>query len=80
MNPAKRPPFQNIWIKSNGTLPDDPRLHQCLLAYASDMSLLDTCLLPHGISWFSGRLISASLDHAMWFTTIPRRRMAPLHA
>jgi acyl-CoA thioesterase II len=67
MNPAKRPPFQNIWIKSNGTLPDDPRLHQCLLAYASDMSLLDTCLLPHGISWFSGRLISASLDHAMWF-------------
>jgi acyl-CoA thioesterase-2 len=38
-----------------------------VLAYASDMTLLDTCLLPHGISWFSGRLQSASLDHAMWF-------------
>ncbi len=63
----KSPPFQHIWTKADGKLPDDPKLHQCILAYASDMALLDTCLLPHGINWNSGKLIMASLDHAMWF-------------
>ena len=67
--PEKRKPFQNIWMKTNGALPDDPKLHQCMLAYASDMSLLDTCLLPHALSWMSGKLMMASLDHAMWFHT-----------
>jgi acyl-CoA thioesterase-2 len=67
LNPAKRPPFQHVWIKADGEIPSALALHQCVLAYASDMTLLDTCLLPHGISWFSGRLQSASLDHAMWF-------------
>ena len=67
MHPAKRPPFQHVWIKASGAIPDALSLHQCVLAYASDMTLLDTCLLPHGVSWFSGRLQSASLDHAMWF-------------
>jgi acyl-CoA thioesterase-2 len=56
-----------VWLKAKGTMPDDLALHQCVLAYASDMTLLDTCLIPHGVSWFSGRLQSASLDHAMWF-------------
>lgn len=69
LNPEKRPPYQNVWLRTNGTLPDDSRLHQCLLAYASDMTLLDTCMLPHGISWHSGKLMSTSLDHAMWFHT-----------
>jgi acyl-CoA thioesterase-2 len=67
LNPAKTAPYQNVWIKAKGEMPDDQALHQCVLAYASDMTLLDTCLLPHGVSWFSGRLQSASLDHAMWF-------------
>lgn len=67
INPAKTPPYQHVWIKANGTMPSDLAMHQCVLAYASDMTLLDTCLLPHGVSWFSGRLQSASLDHAMWF-------------
>jgi acyl-CoA thioesterase II len=67
LNPAKRAPFQNVWIKAKGEMPHALALHQCVLAYASDMTLLDTCLLPHGVSWFSGRLQSASLDHAMWF-------------
>jgi acyl-CoA thioesterase II len=67
LNPAKAPPFQNVWIKAKGDMPADLALHQCVLAYASDMTLLDTCLRPHGVSWFSGRLQSASLDHAMWF-------------
>jgi acyl-CoA thioesterase-2 len=67
LNPKKGPPYQDIWIKAKGQMPDDLAMHQCVLAYASDMSLLDTCLIPHGISWFSGRLQSASIDHAMWF-------------
>jgi acyl-CoA thioesterase-2 len=37
------------------------------MAYASDMTLLDTCIRPHGVSWMQGKLQSASLDHAMWF-------------
>ena len=67
INPKKGAPYQDIWIKAKGEMPNDLAMHQCVLAYASDMSLLDTCLIPHGISWFSGRLQSASIDHAMWF-------------
>ena len=67
INPKKAPPYHDVWLRAKGEMPDDLALHQCVLAYASDMTLLDTCLIPHGISWFSGRLQSASIDHAMWF-------------
>ncbi len=63
----KLPPFQNVWLRANGTLPDDPVLHICILTYASDMSLLDTTLGPHGESFTAGDVFMASLDHAMWF-------------
>ena len=65
--PEKRPPHEMLWIRAIGSLPDDLALHQCLLAYASDMSLLDSGLLPHGIGWFDNKVQMASLDHAMWF-------------
>jgi len=65
--PAKRPPHEMLWIRATGAVPGDLALHQCLLAYASDMSLLDTGLLPHGIGWFDKKVQMASLDHAMWF-------------
>ncbi len=58
---------QNVWIKASQTLPDDPALHQCVLAYASDMTLLDTSLVPHGRNLFDPDLMMASLDHALWF-------------
>jgi acyl-CoA thioesterase-2 len=61
------PPLQRVWIRADGELPDDPVLHTCVLTYASDMTLLDTTLLPHGGSYIEGRLMMASLDHAMWF-------------
>jgi acyl-CoA thioesterase-2 len=61
------PPFQNVWLRADGRLPDDPLLHTIVLTYASDMTLLDTTLLPHGGSWFDPTLFMASLDHAMWF-------------
>lgn len=60
-------PGQRVWIRADGTLPNDPVLHSCILTYASDMTLLDTALLPHGIGWFDGSVQMASLDHAMWF-------------
>ncbi len=66
-SPDKRPPHEMLWIRATGVLPDDLALHQCVLAYASDMSLLDTGLLPHGIGWFDNKVQMASLDHAMWF-------------
>src|SRR6266576_815562 len=47
--------------------PGDPALHVCLMTYSSDMSLLDSVLLGHGLSWLDGRTSGASLDHAMWF-------------
>lgn len=57
----------HVWIRTTGTLPDDPAIHQCVLAYASDMTLLDASLLPHGKSVFQSEIQAASLDHALWF-------------
>ena len=66
-HPEKRPPFQMCWMKSRERLPDDQRLHQCVLAYLSDWSLLDTAMLPHAVSFTQTKMQVASLDHAMWF-------------
>jgi acyl-CoA thioesterase-2 len=62
-----RDPSQQVWMRAAGDLPDDPVLHACIVTYASDMTLLDTTLLPHGITWEDNRAQMASLDHAMWF-------------
>lgn len=60
-------PAQQVWIRATGKLPDDPDIHRSVLAYASDMTLLDTALFPHGRSVFDRDLQAASLDHALWF-------------
>jgi acyl-CoA thioesterase-2 len=56
----------NVWIKATGQLPDDAAIHQCVLAYASDMTLLDTALVPLGRTLFEKDFMGASLDHAIW--------------
>jgi acyl-CoA thioesterase-2 len=56
----------NVWVKTTGPLPDDPAIHQCVLAYTSDMGLLDTALVPHGRTLFEKEFMAASLDHALW--------------
>jgi len=56
-----------VWMRADGVLPADPVLHTCLLTYASDMTLLDASLLPHGTSALDDEIVMASLDHAMWF-------------
>lgn len=63
----KFPPRQHVWVRTTGPLPDDQDVHDCVLAYASDMTLLDTALFAHGRSIFDQDLKGASLDHAMWF-------------
>jgi acyl-CoA thioesterase-2 len=60
------PPYQRVWMKTTGALPDNPVLHACALTYASDMTLLDTALLPHGLD-LEDNVFMATLDHAMWF-------------
>ena len=65
--PQKRPPRQLCWMKSWEALPDDRRLHQCVLAYLSDWTLLDTATQPHAVSFAQDNIQVASLDHAMWF-------------
>jgi acyl-CoA thioesterase-2 len=57
----------HLWIRTSRPLPDDPAIHQCVLAYASDMAVLDAAMIPHGRTLFEKSIMAASLDHAMWF-------------
>jgi len=63
----QRPPMQYIWFRAAGTLPDDPAIHRTVLAYMSDLTLLDTAFVAHGRAIFDAGLQVASLDHALWF-------------
>jgi acyl-CoA thioesterase-2 len=56
-----------VWMRADGTLPDDELLHVCVLTYASDMTLLDSVLVRHGVYWGFDKVLGASLDHALWF-------------
>ena len=67
MNSEPAPPQSHSWMRAVAPLPDDPRVHRAMLAFASDMTLLGTAILPHGLSWARGEVQSASLDHAIWF-------------
>lgn len=60
-------PVARTWFRSVAPLPDDPRIHRAILAYASDMTLLATATLPHTESTIKRELMAASLDHAIWF-------------
>ena len=60
-------PYQRLWIRADGELPDDPLLHAAIVTYASDMSLFDTILAPHDVRWEDVDFMGASLDHCMWF-------------
>jgi acyl-CoA thioesterase-2 len=58
---------QYTWLRATGKIPDDRLIQSAVLAYASDMTLLDTSLYPHGKKVFDNDLQVASLDHSMWF-------------
>ncbi len=65
--PEALPPHRCVWVKADGSLPDELALHRYLLAYASDYAFLTTAMLPHRTSWLSPGMQVASLDHVMWF-------------
>ncbi len=67
LRPTPRAPEQAFWFRANDRLPDDPQVHRCLLAYATDHALLTVALRPHGRSWVLHDTLVASLDHALWF-------------
>jgi acyl-CoA thioesterase-2 len=62
-----REPRSQVWMRADGKLPDDPLLHVCAVAFASDMTLLDSTLVSHGLAMGKDPVMLASLDHAMWF-------------
>ncbi len=62
-----REPRRDVWLRAVAPLPDDERLHRCLLAYVSDYDLLGTALMPHGQFQDRKQVVVASIDHAMWF-------------
>jgi acyl-CoA thioesterase II len=64
---AVRDPDQDTWLRTRGRLPDDPLLHACVVAYASDLTLLGTANLPHPLTDSDSGMMMASLDHVMWF-------------
>jgi acyl-CoA thioesterase-2 len=65
--PAPMAPRKQVWLRASGKIGDDIRQHQVQLAYASDLSFLETALRVHGLTWYDKALQSASLDHAIWF-------------
>ena len=65
--PVKIAPRQSSWFRICAPIGGDPALHRAVLAYASDMTLLGTAMLPHGVNWTTPRMQNASLDHAIWF-------------
>lgn len=67
VNPDKRAPVRNLWIRASGSIGENQLMHRAVLAFASDMGLLSTCMQPHGVSWMTRKMQSASLDHALWF-------------
>lgn len=67
MQPQKLDPKRHVWMRANGTLPDDIRVHKYLLGYASDFSFLTVAGQPHGISYMTPKLQMATIDHSMWF-------------
>ncbi|MGF1690406.1 acyl-CoA thioesterase II [Photobacterium kagoshimensis] len=67
LKPTKTEPKQYLWIKANGDMPDDLRIHQYVLAYASDWGFLVTALQPHGVTLLTPKMQVATIDHSMWF-------------
>lgn len=66
-NPEAREPVKHNWFRVVSPLPDELRMHHCMLAYASDFGLLGTSLHPHSVTFYDRRMQVTSLDHAIWF-------------
>lgn len=67
LDPKQLPAVQNVWFRAVSNVEGPIAIQQCVLSYASDMTLLDTSVRPHGVNWIQGKVQMASLDHALWF-------------
>ncbi|MBL3698772.1 acyl-CoA thioesterase [Leucobacter luti] len=63
---------QGVWLRAFDELPADQRTQQLALAYACDYTILEPTLRELGLHWSSPGLVTASLDHSMWFHTPAR--------
>ncbi len=63
----ERPAQSRLWVRVNGPVGDDPLMHRAMFTYASDMTLLGSTLVPHGLHVSDPSMQSASLDHTIWF-------------
>ncbi|HEU0044608.1 acyl-CoA thioesterase II [Sphingomonas sp.] len=64
--PVQREPRNASWFRVVAPIGDDPAMHRAVLAYASDMALMATSMMPHGVNWTTPGMQSASLDHVLW--------------
>ncbi|KQP71907.1 acyl-CoA thioesterase II [Microbacterium sp. Leaf288] len=64
---AEKAPRQAVWMRVRRPIPDDPAIHRAALAYLSDLTIQESILRAHGVSWATPGLKVASLDHAMWW-------------
>ncbi|KZS85167.1 acyl-CoA thioesterase II [Mycobacterium persicum] len=62
-----RLPYNRVWVKALGTMPDDPVLHTATMLYSSDTTVLDSVITTHGLSWGFDRIFAASANHSVWF-------------
>lgn len=67
LDPEPTDDTNHLWFRMRQAKGASPAMQHCLLAYASDMHLLGSSLRPHGLTWFRRQVMTASLDHAMWF-------------
>ncbi|BBX61221.1 acyl-CoA thioesterase II [Mycobacterium saskatchewanense] len=64
---GERLPYNRVWVKALGTVPDDPMLHTAVMVYTSDTTVLDSVITTHGLSWGFDRIFAASANHSVWF-------------
>lgn len=66
-NPVDSTARMMVWVKTVDSLGDDPRLHQQVLAYASDLTILAVATVSHNVDFYSPRMQMATINHSMWF-------------
>jgi acyl-CoA thioesterase-2 len=60
-------PYNRVWMKADGVMPDDPMLHTAAMVYSSDTTVLDSIITRHGLSWGFDRIFAATVNHSVWF-------------
>jgi acyl-CoA thioesterase II len=62
-----RLPYNRVWMKADGKMPEDPLLHTAAMVYSSDTTVLDSIITTHGLSWGFDRIFAVTVNHSVWF-------------